>query len=109
MSPWLARKDADYWVDVLNDFAHDAGATTIRTALSRTVVDVNRDPRVPRCIPARPPRPCARSNFRRRTALQARHEPDAAEIELRTREYSRLTISTSPQSASGFAANTTAS
>jgi N-formylglutamate deformylase len=42
--PWLARKDADYWVDVLYDFAHATGATTIRTALSRTVIDVNRDP-----------------------------------------------------------------
>lgn len=44
VSPWLARKDADYWVDVLYDFAHEMGATTIRTALSRTVIDVNRDP-----------------------------------------------------------------
>ena len=44
VSPWLARKDADYWVDVLYDFAHELGATTIRTALSRTVIDVNRDP-----------------------------------------------------------------
>lgn len=43
-SPWLARKDADYWVDVLYDFAHEMGATTVRTALSRSVVDVNRDP-----------------------------------------------------------------
>jgi formiminoglutamase len=44
VSPWLARKDTDYWVDVLYDFAHSLGATTIRTALSRTVIDVNRDP-----------------------------------------------------------------
>jgi N-formylglutamate deformylase len=44
VSPWLARKDADWWVDVLYDFAHEVGATTIRTALSRTVIDVNRDP-----------------------------------------------------------------
>src|SRR5262249_24904177 len=44
VAPWLARKDADYWVDVLYDFAHEIGATTIRTALSRTVIDVNRDP-----------------------------------------------------------------
>jgi formiminoglutamase len=44
VSPWLARKDADHWVDVLYDFAHELGATTIRTALSRTVIDVNRDP-----------------------------------------------------------------
>src|SRR6188474_150681 len=44
VSPWLAQKDTDYWVDVLYDFAHEMGATTIRTALSRTVIDVNRDP-----------------------------------------------------------------
>lgn len=40
---WLARKDADWWVDRLYAFAHDMGATTIRTRLSRTVIDVNRD------------------------------------------------------------------
>jgi len=44
VSPWLARKDADWWVDQLYDFAHSLGATTIRTAISRTVIDVNRDP-----------------------------------------------------------------
>ena len=43
-SPWLARKDADWWVHRLYDFAADLGATTIRTAISRTVIDVNRDP-----------------------------------------------------------------
>ena len=44
ISPWLARKDADWWVDQLYDFAADLGATVIRTAISRTVIDVNRDP-----------------------------------------------------------------
>jgi formiminoglutamase len=44
VSPWLSRKDTDLWVDVLYDFAHEMGATTVRTALSRTVIDVNRDP-----------------------------------------------------------------
>ena len=43
-SPWLARKDADWWVDKLYDFAGDLGATVIRTSVSRTVIDVNRDP-----------------------------------------------------------------
>jgi N-formylglutamate deformylase len=43
-STWLARKDADWWVDRLYDFAHRLGATVIRTAISRTVIDVNRDP-----------------------------------------------------------------
>ena len=44
VSLWLARKDADWWVDRLYAFAADLGATTIRTAISRTVIDVNRDP-----------------------------------------------------------------
>ena len=44
VSPWLARKDADWWVDRLYAFAAGLGATTIRTAISRTVIDVNRDP-----------------------------------------------------------------
>jgi N-formylglutamate deformylase len=44
VSPWLARKDADWWIDRLYDFAADLDATIIRTAISRTIVDVNRDP-----------------------------------------------------------------
>ncbi|MEW5685484.1 MAG: N-formylglutamate deformylase [Pseudomonadota bacterium] len=44
ISPWLARKDADWWIHRLYDFATELGATTIRTSMSRTVIDVNRDP-----------------------------------------------------------------
>ena len=44
VSPWLARKDADWWIDRLYAFAADLGATTVHTALSRTAIDVNRDP-----------------------------------------------------------------
>ena len=44
VSPWLARKDADWWVEKLYDFAADLDATIVRTAISRTVIDVNRDP-----------------------------------------------------------------
>jgi N-formylglutamate deformylase len=40
----VARHDADWHVDRLYAFAHDLGATTVRTTLSRTVIDVNRDP-----------------------------------------------------------------
>lgn len=43
-SPWLARKDADWHVDHLYAFAAGLGATVIHTAISRTVIDVNRDP-----------------------------------------------------------------
>ena len=44
VSSWLAQKDTDWRIDELYDFAADLGATVIRTALSRTIVDVNRDP-----------------------------------------------------------------
>ena len=44
VSPWLARKDADWWIERLYDFATELGATTVHTAVSRTVIDVNRDP-----------------------------------------------------------------
>lgn len=44
VSPWLARMDADWWIERLYDFAAGLGATVIRTAISRTVIDVNRDP-----------------------------------------------------------------
>lgn len=44
-SPWLSRKDADWWVYQLYDEpARALGATTVRTNICRTVIDVNRDP-----------------------------------------------------------------
>lgn len=45
VSPWLARKDADWWIDQLyGEMARELGATIVYTAISRTVIDVNRDP-----------------------------------------------------------------
>ena len=44
VSPWLARRDADWWVHELYAFVHALGATTVRTAISRSVIDVNRAP-----------------------------------------------------------------
>jgi N-formylglutamate deformylase len=43
-SLWLARKDTDWWIEKLYDFAPALGATLIRTHISRSVIDVNRDP-----------------------------------------------------------------
>jgi N-formylglutamate deformylase len=43
-SAWLARKDADWRIENLYDFAGGLGATIIRTTISRSVIDVNRDP-----------------------------------------------------------------
>jgi formiminoglutamase len=44
ISPWLGRKDADWWIERLYDFAADLDATLVRTTISRSVIDVNRDP-----------------------------------------------------------------
>jgi N-formylglutamate deformylase len=44
VSPWLARKDTDWWVDRLYERAGINDLTMVQTAISRTVVDVNRDP-----------------------------------------------------------------
>lgn len=44
VSPDLARHDADLYVDHLYAFARELDATTVRTNVSRTVIDVNRDP-----------------------------------------------------------------
>ena len=40
----LARHDADFHVGALYGFAREMGATIIETAISRSVIDVNRDP-----------------------------------------------------------------
>jgi N-formylglutamate deformylase len=44
VDPWLARKDADWRLDELYDFVEPLGPTVVRTTLSRSVIDVNRDP-----------------------------------------------------------------
>jgi formiminoglutamase len=43
-SPWLARRDADWWIAELYAFVRELGATTVATAVSRSIIDVNRDP-----------------------------------------------------------------
>ena len=44
VSPWLSVKDTDWRVERLYGFAASFGATVLRTDVSRTVIDVNRDP-----------------------------------------------------------------
>ena len=44
VSPWLARKDTDWWIDRLYEFAFRLGASVVRMDVSRTVIDCNRDP-----------------------------------------------------------------
>ena len=44
VSPWLARRDADWWIAELYAFVRDLGATTVATEVSRSLIDCNRDP-----------------------------------------------------------------
>ena len=44
VSPWLARKDTDWWIASLYGFAASLDATMVATTVSRSVIDVNRDP-----------------------------------------------------------------
>ena len=88
VSPWLARKDADYWVDVLYDFAHEIGATTIRTALSRTVIDVNRDPSGTSLYPGQATTGlCPMETFDGEPLYKSGSEPGPAEVLRRRAEY----------------------
>lgn len=54
VSPFLARVDTDWHVDELYDFATSLGATIISTAISRSVIDVNRDPSGVSLYPGQP-------------------------------------------------------
>ncbi len=84
-SPWLARKDADWWVERLYDFAADLGATIVRTAISRTVVDVNRDPSGISLYPgAATTELCPTTTFDGEPLYHNGHKPDADEIAMRT-------------------------
>ena len=87
VSPWLARKDADWWIDRLYAFAHELGATTVRTRLSRSVIDCNRDPSGASLYPGQ----ATTGLYPRETfdgePLYGENEPDQAEVELRRTAY----------------------
>ena len=88
VSPWLARKDADWWVERLYDFAQDLGATTIRTAISRSVIDVNRDPSGASLYPGQATTElCPTTSFDGEPLYRAGQAPDEAEIARRRESW----------------------
>lgn len=44
VSPWLARKDADWHLPALYNFVEQFDATVLAATISRSVIDLNRDP-----------------------------------------------------------------
>jgi N-formylglutamate deformylase len=84
VSPWLARKDADWWVDRLYDFVGEMGVTTVRTAISRSVIDVNRDPSGASLYPGMATTGlCPTETFDGEPLYHPGEEPDQAEIDRR--------------------------
>lgn len=81
VSPWLARRDTDWWVDRLYDFAEGLGATVVRTAISRSVIDVNRDPSGASLYPGKATTElCPTITFDGDRLYRPGQEPDAGEV-----------------------------
>lgn len=88
VSPWLSRRDTDWWIETLYDFAADLGATVVRTAISRTVIDVNRDPSGVSLYPGQATTGlCPVETFDGEALYKRGEEPGEAEIATRRERY----------------------
>jgi formiminoglutamase len=88
VSLWLARKDTDWWIEKLYEFAPALAATVLRTTISRTVIDVNRDPSGASLYPGQATTGlCPTETFDGETLYRAGREPDQAEIARRRALY----------------------
>ena len=87
-SAWLARKDADWRIERLYDFAAGLGATVVRTAISRTVIDVNRDPSGASLYPGQATTGlCPTTTFDGEPLYRPGAEPSEAEVAERKRAF----------------------
>lgn len=90
VSPWLGRCDTDWWIEKLYDFAADLGATVVRTGISRTVIDVNRDPSGASLYPGQTTTTlCPTETFEGVALYREGAEPDAEEVERRRETWFR--------------------
>jgi N-formylglutamate deformylase len=88
VSPWLARKDADWWIDKLYAFAAEFDATLVRTSISRTVIDVNRDPSGVTLYPGQVTTGlCPETTFEGEPLFRPGEETTQADIEARRARY----------------------
>lgn len=87
-SPWLARKDTDWWIERLYEFAARLDASIVRTGVSRTVIDPNRDPSGASLYPGQATTElCPTTTFDGEPLYRAGCAPSAEEIAARRREY----------------------
>ena len=88
VSPWRARKDADWFLAELYGFAGAMGATIVTTALSRSIIDVNRDPSGASLYPGRASTElCPTTTFDGEPLYHPGAAPDAAAIADRRQRY----------------------
>lgn len=88
VSPWLGRRDCDWWIETLYDFAEGLGATVVHTAISRTVIDVNRDPSGVSLYPGQATTAlCPTDTFDGDPLYLSGQEPDQAEIAERRKTW----------------------
>ncbi len=87
VSGGLARQDTDWWVHRLYDFVADLGATTVRTGMSRSVIDVNRDPSGASLYPGQATTDLCPTTTFDGEPLYAGPAPDAGEIARRRESY----------------------
>jgi N-formylglutamate deformylase len=85
---WLARKDADWRLDELYDFVPALNATVLRTRLSRSIIDVNRDPSGASLYPGQATTELvSTTTFDGEPLYRPGRAPDSAEIAERRRVY----------------------
>lgn len=88
VSPWLARQDTDWWLGPLYEFAAGLGATLLRTTISRTVIDLNRDPSGASLYPGQATTGlCPTETFDGEPLYRDGAAPDEAEIAQRRRDH----------------------
>jgi len=88
VSPWLARKDTDWWIERLYEFAVELGASVVRTSVSRTVIDCNRDPSGASLYPGQATTGlCPTTTFDGEMLYRAGAAPQEPEIAARRAEY----------------------
>ncbi|MBZ9918340.1 MULTISPECIES: N-formylglutamate deformylase [unclassified Mesorhizobium] len=88
VSSWLGQRDCDWWIDKLYDFAAGLGATVVHTAISRTVIDVNRDPSGASLYPGQATTGlCPTETFDGDPLYRTGEEPGPSEIDERRRKF----------------------
>ena len=88
VSPWRARRDADWHMPQLYDFAGSLGATIVRTEISRSIVDVNRNADGVSLYPGQATTElCPTTTFDGEPLYREGESPDEAEIAERCAHY----------------------